>query len=76
MSILVVESSPATRESLCYALLSFGVKGIPAATRDAAWEAIEATPDLEGAIVDIDNKDVEGARWSRSCARTEPGDSP
>lgn len=62
MSFLVVESSASTRESLCYALLSFGVKGIPAASREAAWEVINATPDLEGAIVDIDNKGVEGTR--------------
>lgn len=61
MSILVVESSPSTRESLCYTLLSLGVKGIPAATRPAAWDAIRAAGDLEAAIVDIDNRDVDGA---------------
>ena len=61
MSILVVESSPTTRESLCYTLLSFGVKGIPVATRAAAWEAVGAAPDLEAAIIDIDNRDVDGA---------------
>ncbi len=60
MSILVVESSPATRESLCYTLLSLGVKGVPAATRAAAWEAIRTATDLEAAIVDVDNRDVEG----------------
>jgi two-component system chemotaxis response regulator CheY len=59
---LVVESSPSTRESLCYVLLSFGIKGLPAASRAAAWEAVGATPAIEGAIIDIDNRDVEGIR--------------
>ncbi len=61
MSILVVESSPSTRESLCYTLLSFGVKGIPAASRRAALDMVHATADLEAAIIDIDNRDVEGS---------------
>jgi DNA-binding response OmpR family regulator len=60
VSILVVENNPSTRESLCYTLLSFGVKGIPAASRAAAWESIGAAADLEAAIVDIDNREVEG----------------
>jgi two-component system, chemotaxis family, chemotaxis protein CheY len=60
VSFLVVEGSPSTRDALCYALLSMGVKGVPAATRAAAWDAINAATDLEGAIVDIDNKDVDG----------------
>lgn len=62
MVFLVVESSPATRESLCYVLLSFGIKGLPAATRAAAWEAVTAAAAVDGAIVDIDNRDVEGTR--------------
>jgi len=62
LSFLVVESSPSMRESLCYALLSFGVKGVPAASRAAAWDLINAASDLEGVIVDIDNKNVEGIR--------------
>ena len=62
MIFLVVESSPSTRESLCYVLLSFGIKGVAAASRDAAWEAIGSTPGIEGAIIDIDNRDVDGIR--------------
>ena len=62
---LVVESSPSVREALCYALLSFGIQGVPAASRKAAWEALDADGKIEGAIVDIDNADVEGARLVR-----------
>ncbi len=62
MVFLVVESSPSTRESLCYVLLSFGIKGLPAASRAAAWEALGASPAIEGAIVDVDNRDVEGTK--------------
>jgi CheY-like chemotaxis protein len=71
VSILVVESSPATRESLCYTLLSFGVKGVPAASRTAAWEAIAVASELEAAIVDIDNRDVEGTALVEELRRDE-----
>jgi two-component system chemotaxis response regulator CheY len=57
---LVVESALAVRESLCYVLLSFGIRGLPAADRAAAREAMAAGAQVDGAIVDIDNKDVDG----------------
>lgn len=57
---LVVESAQAVREALCYSLLSFGIKGLPAPTRAKALAAIKAQDGIEGAIIDIDNKDVEG----------------
>ncbi len=61
MNSLVVDSSPAIRNSLCYILLSLGIKGIPCADRDQALTAIkELEEDLFSAIVDIDNKEVEG----------------
>ena len=60
MVFLVVESSLSVRESLCHVLLAFGIRGIPAATRHAALEALESDEHIEGAIIDIDNKDVEG----------------
>ena len=60
MVFLVVESSLAVRESLCYVLLSFGVRGIPLATRAAALEVLDKGEKIDGAIVDIDNKDVDG----------------
>jgi two-component system, chemotaxis family, chemotaxis protein CheY len=57
---LVVESSPTVRESLCYVLLAFGVRGIPLANRKAALETLGRSGAVDGAIVDIDNKDVDG----------------
>jgi two-component system chemotaxis response regulator CheY len=57
---LVVESSLTVRESLCYLLLAFGIRGIPVANRKAAMEALAKGGTIEGAIIDIDNKDVEG----------------
>ena len=59
---LVVESAQTVREALCYSLLSFGIKGLPASSRADALEAIKAQNGIEGAIIDIDNKDVEGIR--------------
>ncbi len=60
MVFLVVESALAVREALCYVLLSFGIRGVPAADRKAAHEVISAGAQVEGAIIDIDNKDVDG----------------
>ncbi len=62
MAFLVVESSPPVREALCYLLLSFGVKGIPAANRAAARAAIAAGQEIQGAIVDLDDGKVEGSQ--------------
>jgi len=60
VAFLVVESSLSVRESLCYVLLSFGIKGVPVENRAAAREALEKGDPIEGAIIDIDNKDVGG----------------
>lgn len=60
MIYLVVESSPSVRESLCYTLLSFGIKGLPVANHAAALEALEKSNGIDGAIIDIDNADVDG----------------
>ena len=60
MNFLVVESSLAVRESLCYVLLSFGIKGIPVENRQAARLVLDRGDSVEGVIVDIDNKEVEG----------------
>ncbi len=60
MNYLVVESSLEVRESLCYVLLSFGIKGVPVENRQAARLALDRGDPVEGVIVDIDNKDVEG----------------
>ena len=60
MVFLVVESSLTVRESLCYVLLSFGIRGIPLSNRAAANEALAKGDKVDGAIVDIDNRDVDG----------------
>jgi DNA-binding response OmpR family regulator len=60
VNYLVVESSLAIRESLCYVLLSFGIKGIPVENRQAALQVLDGGEPVEGVIVDIDNKDADG----------------
>jgi two-component system chemotaxis response regulator CheY len=57
---LVVEGSLTVRESICYLLLAFGVRGFPVANRKAAREALARGDTIDGAIIDIDNKEVEG----------------
>jgi CheY-like chemotaxis protein len=61
VSFLVVEGSLSVRELLCYALLSFGIKGVPVSTKTAAWEALGSRKDISGAIIDIDTQDVDGS---------------
>ncbi|MBN1799160.1 MAG: response regulator [Spirochaetales bacterium] len=61
MNSLVVESSPKIRDSLCYMLLSLGIKGIPCGNKDQALEAVSnLNEDVFSAIIDIDNKEAEG----------------
>ena len=60
MVCLVVEGTPAVRESLCYVLLSLGIKGIPAANRQEALDTLKSQPDISVAIVDLDSKEVQG----------------
>lgn len=62
MNFLVVESSKSVRDLLCYILLSFGIKGIPINNYKDALEYLKNNKDISGAIVDIDNKDVEGIK--------------
>ena len=71
MIFLVVESSQSVRESLCYVLLSFGIRGIPAPSRRPALQALETEPGIEGAIVDIDNHDVEGIQLVHEIKENE-----
>ena len=59
MVYLVVEGSLTVRESICYLLLAFGVRGVPVANRKAAREALARGDAIDGAIIDIDNKEVE-----------------
>ncbi len=59
MEFLVVEHSPQIRENLCYILLSLGIRGIPLANREKALETLK-NKEVSGAIVDVDNKEVEG----------------
>jgi CheY-like chemotaxis protein len=61
MDYLVAEAAANIRESLCYALLSFGVKGIPAADKQEALSALQNNKEIGGAIVDLDSKEVDGA---------------
>lgn len=65
MVFLVAEAVPAVRESLCYVLLSFGIKGVPAASRQEAREALKANPEISGAIIDIDSREIEGIELIR-----------
>jgi DNA-binding response OmpR family regulator len=60
MIFLVAEAAPAVRESLCYVLLSSGIKGIPVASRQEALSALKTNSEIAGAIVDIDSREIEG----------------
>jgi len=65
MIFLVVEDSPALRESLCYVLLSLGVKSLPVAGRAEALESLRGQKEVTGAIVDIDSRESQGLELIR-----------
>ena len=72
MTCLVVEHSPELRESLCYLLLAYGVRGIPAATRTQALAIVESERGIDAAIVDVDNRDVDGTALLKDLKARKP----
>jgi two-component system chemotaxis response regulator CheY len=60
MDYLVAEAAANVRESLCYVLLSFGVKGVPVADKQEALQTLQNNEEIGGAIVDLDSKEVDG----------------
>jgi CheY-like chemotaxis protein len=61
MNCLILSSSPAERESLAYILLPIGVKAVPASSKKEALEIIEKDSQVVSAIVDVDNREIEGS---------------
>jgi two-component system OmpR family response regulator len=61
MNSLVVDNTPAIRDSLCYILLSMGIKGLPCGSKEEALKILNDTQEeVVLAIIDIDNKATEG----------------
>ena len=71
MVYLVVEGSLTVRESICYLLLAFGIRGVPVGNRKAAREALAQGDAIDGAIIDIDNKEVDGISLISDLKGTE-----
>ncbi len=71
MTYLVVEGSEKVRTSLCYVLLSFGIKGLPASSRQEALDILGSQAEVEGAIVDIDTREIEGPELIRQMRESE-----
>jgi len=71
MTFLVVEGSAAVRTSLCYVLLSFGIKALSATGRREALDILGAQTGVEGAIIDIDTREVEGPELIRQMRESD-----
>ncbi|MBN1835872.1 MAG: response regulator [Spirochaetales bacterium] len=71
MVFLVAEGAPNIRDSLCYALLSLGIKGLPVASRQEALSALQENEDVAGAIVDIDSREIDGAELIQELRANE-----
>jgi DNA-binding response OmpR family regulator len=65
MNVLVYERDDATRSSLCYLLVSLGIRGIPAATLAEARETVASDTSMAGAIVDTDQDHSDGMELIR-----------
>lgn len=60
MVLIIVEKSIDIAHEFSYMLLSFGIKSILVANREEALNHIENHQEINLAIIDIDNKNVEG----------------
>jgi CheY-like chemotaxis protein len=60
MTFLVLEPAVTIRHLLCYLLLSLGVKGIPVEDRAQAEKELKEKDDIDGAVIDIDNRSAGG----------------
>jgi CheY-like chemotaxis protein len=60
MDYLVAEATQSIRESLCYVLLSLGIKGIPVSNKQEALETLQSREEVGGAIIDLDSREVDG----------------
>jgi len=60
MDYLVAEATQSIRESLCYVLLSLGIKGIPVSNKQEALETLQSNEAVGGAIIDLDSREVDG----------------
>jgi len=60
MDYLVAEATQSIRESLCYVLLSLGIKGIPVSTKQEALETLQSNEAVGGAVIDLDSREVDG----------------
>jgi CheY-like chemotaxis protein len=60
MDYLVAEATQSIRESLCYVLLSLGIKGIPVSNKQEALETLQSQKEVGGAVIDLDSKEVDG----------------
>jgi CheY-like chemotaxis protein len=59
---LVTDKNISTRNSLCYILLSLGIKGIPVSNYEEAISKLNKYIDIGAIIVDVDNKDIDGIK--------------
>ena len=62
MEFPVVDATPIIRESLCYVLLSLGVKGIQASSAKEATQIVATNPDTAAAIIDVDSTEIQGPK--------------
>ena len=60
MEYLVAKAVANIRDSLCYVLLSLGIKGIPVATKQEALETLQQNEAIGGAIIDLDSREIDG----------------
>jgi len=60
MNCIILEKIDEVREGLATVLLSMGIKGVPVASKDEALKAVREGSQVEGAILDVDNRELGG----------------
>ncbi len=71
MVFVVMEESQGIRDSLCFTLLSCGIKGVPVSSYNEALQAFKTLSTVDGAIIDIDSKELKGTELIKELKERE-----
>jgi CheY-like chemotaxis protein len=69
--VIILERTKELGNTLCLLLLTFGLRGIAACTREEAFQVLQDYPGIHFGIIDIDNTATEGLPFIRGIRQKE-----
>ncbi|MBN1698271.1 MAG: PilZ domain-containing protein [Spirochaetales bacterium] len=61
--MIVLDVNPGIANTLCYMLLSCGVRGIPASDAETALDVCRSHPEIDTGIIDVDDNEAKGVHF-------------